>query len=191
MIKIKPILKLQSKILLLGHFDPFCPQTQTASPEVCHTLHTISHARTHTRFVVSLRHTQAQYGNQRETHQSPYLLSARELRERNDRVHLWHSKGTHTHAHTHILFAAVSRSHRDGEWLRCHVLLTRGMIFWYFIHLFSLSALPQGVRERWEGRLTRANIKDSTWATAEGWSPPISLNINVSVFNGLCNLQMA
>lgn len=40
------------------------------------------YTHTHTRFEVSWRHTQAQKRKQRETHQSPYLLSGRELRER-------------------------------------------------------------------------------------------------------------
>lgn len=125
------------------------------SPKVCYA--------SHTGFEVSWRHTQAQYRNQRETHQSPYLLTGRQLRGRNDRVNLWlrpFMSDTH--------FAVSAQWEETVEGLSCNVSLTGGMIFWYFIDVFVLCAPPQEVSGRWTdtsvgGRHERLNLTCSWW----------------------------
>lgn len=139
MIKIKPILKLQSKFLLLGHFDPFCPQTQTASPEVCHTLHTISHAHTHALWWAC--GTPRRSTGTKGRHTRVPTFSVPESWERETTEYTCDTAKARTHMLTHIYYL---------RWCPGHVVTASGwdvMYYWqegwYFDILFiSFLFLP-------------------------------------------------
>lgn len=116
----------------------------------------------HTGFEVSWRHTQAQYRNQRETHQSPYLLTGRELRGRNDRVNLW----LRPHTSRHVKFVDSDMRGAEG-WAAMSDWQQRRVFDILWMSLFSVlhcrRSVGGGLMLQWWD-----NMKD--WPAADGWS---------------------
>ncbi len=148
-------MKLQT---VLWHFDPFCPQTDGQSRGVSHIAHT--HTHTHTLWGELAAHpgtVEEPKGDTPESLPSQCQRAEREKRQSTPvtdatakrRAHTQTHTDTHTHSiprmtETNTLCGILTaRAHQDSERPSCNVLLTGGMIFWYFIDLFSLSAPPQ------------------------------------------------